>query len=143
MFCSREQTADVLEVYLLSLLLGFKGRYSVAGRGELRALINGSDGYVDSIVVDQDVNLVLPRDNLPHFANHSCEPNTFARIVAGRIFYFSKRRIERGEEVTVDYKYGADLDPIPCHCGAATCRGTMNLPRVVPPRNARQRSTGR
>ncbi len=32
-------TADVLEVYYLCLLLGFAGRYSLGGRGELRALM--------------------------------------------------------------------------------------------------------
>src|SRR5258708_4502459 len=32
------QLADVLEVYLLCLLLGFEGRYSGAGRGELEGI---------------------------------------------------------------------------------------------------------
>lgn len=32
-------TADVLEVFYLCLLLGFAGRYSIGGRGELRALM--------------------------------------------------------------------------------------------------------
>jgi type VI secretion system protein ImpK len=33
-------TADVLEVFYLCLLLGFAGRYSIGGRGELRALMD-------------------------------------------------------------------------------------------------------
>jgi len=61
--------------------------------------------------------------------NHSCEPNMFARVRRGRIFYYSRRRIAAGEELTLDYKYSADVAPMPCNCGAATCRGTMNLPR--------------
>jgi len=61
--------------------------------------------------------------------NHSCEPNMRARIRGNRIFYDSLRAITRGEELTLDYKYSADLPRMPCHCGAATCRGTMNLPR--------------
>ena len=53
-----------------------------------------------------------------------------ARVRRGRIFYYSRRRpIARGEELTLDYKYGADVEPIPCRCGAAACRGTINLPR--------------
>ncbi len=32
--------ADVLEVYLLCLLLGFRGKYSAGGQGELQALMN-------------------------------------------------------------------------------------------------------
>jgi type VI secretion system protein ImpK len=34
-----QETADVLEVYHLILLLGFAGRYSMSGRGELRSII--------------------------------------------------------------------------------------------------------
>jgi type VI secretion system protein ImpK len=37
------ETADLLEVYYLCLLLGFLGRYSVAGKGELRALMGAID----------------------------------------------------------------------------------------------------
>jgi type VI secretion system protein ImpK len=32
------ETADLLEVYQLCLLLGFAGRYSMGGRGDLRAI---------------------------------------------------------------------------------------------------------
>src|SRR5215469_6359421 len=32
------ETADLLEVYYLCLLLGYSGRYSVGGRGELQAV---------------------------------------------------------------------------------------------------------
>jgi type VI secretion system protein ImpK len=34
-----QQLADILEVYLLCLLLGFEGRYSGSGRGELDGII--------------------------------------------------------------------------------------------------------
>jgi tetratricopeptide (TPR) repeat protein len=61
--------------------------------------------------------------------NHSCEPNLRTRLVRGRIFYYSRRAIAAGEELTVDYKYSEELRPIRCRCGAPTCRGTMNLPR--------------
>src|ERR1700733_5487052 len=33
------QTGDVLEVYYLCLLLGFAGRYSLGGRGDLRGIL--------------------------------------------------------------------------------------------------------
>lgn len=35
-------TADVLEIYYLCLLLGFAGRYSLGGRGELRAIMDAT-----------------------------------------------------------------------------------------------------
>ena len=50
-------------------------------------------------------------------------------MARGRIVYFSRQPIAHGEELTLDYKYNSRLDPMPCHCGAPTCRGIMNLPR--------------
>jgi len=63
------------------------------------------------------------------YINHCCDPNLRTRIMSGHILYFSKRAIERGEELTVDYRYESDITPMPCHCGAPTCRGTMNVSR--------------
>jgi hypothetical protein len=63
------------------------------------------------------------------YINHSCAPNLQARIMRGHILYFSKRRIERGEELTVDYHYSDEVTRMPCACGAPTCRGTMNVRR--------------
>jgi len=37
------ETADLLEVYYLCMLLGFLGRYSVSGKGELRAVMGAVD----------------------------------------------------------------------------------------------------
>jgi SET domain-containing protein len=39
----------------------------------------------------------------------------------------SKRRIRKGDELTVDYHFEKDIEDIPCKCGAANCRGTINL----------------
>jgi SET domain-containing protein len=39
----------------------------------------------------------------------------------------STRDIKTGEELTVDYNFSKDIDKIPCFCGSATCRGTINL----------------
>jgi SET domain-containing protein len=50
-----------------------------------------------------------------------------ARKIDGRIFYFSKRRIAAGEELLVDYKFSKFAPKVPCHCGAANCRGTINM----------------
>ena len=61
------------------------------------------------------------------YINHSCQPNVVARILKGHILYFSKRRIRKGEELTVDYHFDKDVERVPCACGAAKCRGTINL----------------
>ena len=47
------------------------------------------------------------------YINHSCAPNVVARLVRGRLYYVSNRQIQRNEELTLDYKYGARLPPIP------------------------------
>ena len=61
------------------------------------------------------------------YINHCCEPNVESRIVRGRILYFALRDIKPGEEMTLDYRFGADVEKHPCDCGAKNCRGMINL----------------
>ena len=70
--------------------------------------------------------------NLARWINHSCDPNCEAVIEDGRIYIESIRDIQPGEELAYDYNYilperhTAKLKRrFPCHCGAATCRGTI------------------
>jgi uncharacterized protein len=60
------------------------------------------------------------------FINHSCNPNLYARIGGGRIFFVSLRQIAANEELTLDYNIIADGADLPCVCGAEKCRGTVN-----------------
>jgi uncharacterized protein len=61
------------------------------------------------------------------YINHSCEPNLRAWICKNHILYMSKRKIARGEELTVDYNFPRDIGEVPCRCGSSKCRGTINL----------------
>lgn len=61
------------------------------------------------------------------YINHSCDPNLRAQPARGHVLYVSKRRIEAGEELTVDYQFLPDDRKIACQCGASNCRGTINL----------------
>lgn len=61
------------------------------------------------------------------YINHSCEPNLIARIIKGHILYMSLRDIKAGEELTVDYHFDKKVEKVLCRCGAANCRGTINL----------------
>lgn len=61
------------------------------------------------------------------YINHSCQPNVVARILKGHILYYSKRGIQKGEELTVDYHFAKDVERVACACGAEKCRGTINL----------------
>jgi flagellar biosynthesis GTPase FlhF len=50
-----------------------------------------------------------------------------ATLYSGRrVFVYAQRRIRAGEELTYDYQFPADESRIPCKCGAANCRGTLN-----------------
>lgn len=61
------------------------------------------------------------------FINHCCEPNCYSKIVRGHILYMSKRVIELGEELTLDYRFDKDVEEVLCKCGSPNCRGTINL----------------
>jgi type VI secretion system protein ImpK len=57
------EVSDLLEVYCLCLLLGFKGRYAAAGTGELRAIIAATQEKIRRI---RGVSAVLsPRGMIP------------------------------------------------------------------------------
>ncbi|AMV28382.1 SET domain protein [Gemmata sp. SH-PL17] len=57
------------------------------------------------------------------FLNHSCEPNVG---VQGQIVFVAMRDVKAGEELTLDYAtIDHDAEPMPCQCGASTCRGLV------------------
>ena len=71
------------------------------------------------------------RGGRARFINHSCDPNCYAKIIAcadgkNRIFIISKRAIDVSAEITYDYQFEPEEVKIPCLCGAANCRGTLN-----------------
>jgi SET domain-containing protein len=81
----------------------------------------------DEIMVDAAFN-----GNLARWINHSCDPNCEAVIEDGRIYIESIRDIQPGEELAYDYNYILPerhtpklKKRFPCHCGAASCRGTI------------------
>jgi SET domain-containing protein len=65
--------------------------------------------------------------NGAQYINHCCQPNVDVRIVREHILFFSKRKIRKGEELTLDYRFDKDVERVPCSCGAPECRGTINL----------------
>ena len=82
---------------------------------------------IDDVVIDAAVD-----GNEARFINHSCDPNCDAVIEDGRIWIEAIRDIRPGEELAYDYAYileerhtPAAKRRFPCHCGAASCRGTI------------------
>ncbi len=59
--------------------------------------------------------------------NHSCDPNLSGRMREKHLLLYSKRRIRRGEELTLDYRFHPNSPRMICRCGSAKCRGTINL----------------
>ena len=82
----------------------------------------------DSRVVD-----AARKGNLARFANHSCAPNCATRSVVlanrRRVVLFTLRDVCRGEELTYDYQFAPECPEreTPCACGAAACRGVINV----------------
>src|SRR3712207_8604698 len=57
-----------------------------------------------------------------HYINHSCEPNSFMKILHGHILFIALRDIRPGEEITIDYISTYHSDRKRCHCRAPSCR---------------------
>jgi uncharacterized protein len=59
------------------------------------------------------------------YTNHSCRPNARLVIRDGRVEFYAKRAIARGEEITVDYGDTHHEGRLACRCGAPGCRGAL------------------
>lgn len=88
----------------------------------LMAAARAGSNYVDTIVVAEDLHLLIAPRQPIHYGNHSCDPNLWW---AGPYTLIARRPIEPGDEVTSDYgtSTGADDFVMTCTCGTALCRG--------------------
>jgi hypothetical protein len=94
---------------------------TLVGTEELRRLLATSASYVDSIVVDADVHLLLAPGNDNRFGNHACDPNL------GWVDEFSLATLQpvpAGAELFHDYAMST-VEPdfvLRCHCPSYRCR---------------------
>ncbi|KAH8790902.1 hypothetical protein F5882DRAFT_291677, partial [Hyaloscypha sp. PMI_1271] len=79
-------------------------------------------------VDEYDIIDYTHKSNAARFANYSCKPNIEAKIIKLRgknsVIYFSRRAIEKGEELTLGYNFGLEIGSRhrnPCNCGTSTC----------------------
>lgn len=59
------------------------------------------------------------RSNAARYINHSCLPNAEAYVYGRRLWIYSKRSIQAGEQITLDYgeEYlDAHMDQVDCKC---------------------------
>ncbi|CAN8076307.1 unnamed protein product [Agarophyton chilense] len=87
--------------------------------------------YMFEIVPGEIVDATMC-GNAARYINHSCAPNCYSKTVEidqGKqvVVIIAKRRIQRGEELSYDYKFPFDdSDKVKCGCGTDQCRGFMN-----------------
>jgi uncharacterized protein len=117
LFTTEDLAADTVVLRLGGRLLGTH---------ELTALLDVAradtgGGYVDSITVYEDRQLVLPSGTTAHWCNHSCDPNLWH---VGPYEIAARRPVSAGEELTVDYgtHSGAEGFRMRCTCGSPECR---------------------
>ena len=73
------------------------------------------------------------RDNMARYANHSCAPNAEAFISRGRVWIWSRKTIQPGEEIVYDYGkeyFDGIIKDIGCKC--AKCASLPERPRQGP-----------
>lgn len=81
-----------------------------------------------------------PRSNVARYVNHSCRPNTDAFVTGRRVWFWARRNIKAGEEITCHYgpSYFDDyIRPVGCKC--AKCRPDLRRrPKVTRPKVTRK-----
>lgn len=76
-------------------------------------------------MVELDDRYALDASSNPNdmkFINHSCNPNTFMRVLSNRVEFYALRNIKKGEELSCDYGETHHEGTLPCKCGADNCR---------------------
>lgn len=77
-------------------------------------------------LVELDDDLALNASANPNdmrFINHSCNPNTYLRVMKNRVEFYALKNIKKGDELSCDYGETHHDGKLPCRCGAKNCRG--------------------
>ncbi len=61
--------------------------------------------------------------NALRYVNHSCNPNTYMRVLRNRVEFYALRSIKYNEELTCNYGETHHDGKLPCRCGAPGCKG--------------------
>jgi SET domain-containing protein len=79
--------------------------------------------YIFTLSKNYDIDGNVPW-NTARLINHSCEPNCEAYVEGRKIFIYSTRDIQDGEELGFDYGFDVDCyEDHPCLCGSKECIG--------------------
>jgi len=79
--------------------------------------------YIFTLSKNYDIDGNVPW-NTARLINHSCNPNCEAWIVGRRIYIYSLRDIQKGEELSFDYGFDIEcFEDHLCLCGSKDCVG--------------------
>ncbi len=79
---------------------------------------------INMVELEDDMALnASANPNDMRFINHSCDPNTFMRVMKNRVEFYALKSIKKGEELSCDYGETHHEGTLPCRCGAKNCRG--------------------
>lgn len=124
-------TTDIAAGELIIEYVGEIIRPTISDLREKRYMQQGIGCYMFEIVAGKIVDATLC-GNAARYINHSCAPNCYSKTIRvdnnrNVVGIFSKRRIQRGEELSYDYQFPFDeSDRVECGCGAEHCKGFMN-----------------
>lgn len=85
----------------------------------------GGPGTLFAIEVDDDLYAVPPRVSGIWRINHSCRPSADILTEGKKVRVVVLRDVERGEELTCDYRPSLHEGRKRCHCGAKGCSGKI------------------
>lgn len=124
-------TKDIPAGQMIIEYVGEIIRPSVSDLRESKYVDKGIGCYMFEIVPGEIVDATMC-GNAARYINHSCAPNCYSKTIKidqGRhvVVIIAKRRIQRGEELSYDYKFPLDdSDKVKCGCGTEQCKGFMN-----------------
>lgn len=79
---------------------------------------------INMVELDNDLALnASANPNDMRFINHSCDPNTYLRVMKDRVEFYALKNIKKGQELSCDYGETHHEGKLPCRCGAKNCRG--------------------
>ena len=109
-----------------------KGKRIVEYIGPLisNEIVNRSNGkYFFSVNTKWSID-GSPRSNIARYINHSCRPNAEAFVSnRRRVWIWSRRNIEPGEEITYDYGkeyFEGIIEPMGCRCAKCGPKSRRN-----------------
>ncbi|RYD34328.1 MAG: SET domain-containing protein [Verrucomicrobiaceae bacterium] len=105
-------------------LIGKEESEKRALKQHARSLKSGDAAvYIFTLSKNYDIDGNVPW-NTARLINHSCNPNCEAWIVGRKIFIYSLRDIQEGEELGFDYGFDIECyEDHLCRCGSAECIG--------------------